>query len=88
MKIETYTMTNEELAGYLNSAIAVAASEMVKDGLIETPEQVTDRYLAVVPRKGRFARMFERLYDAKDEEGTAKITVVRVDSSAKEVQTK
>ena len=83
MKLETYTFTPEELAENMNNAVFAVAQRMVMDGLIQNVEQVTDRYLVLVVRKGRIARMFESLFDADDKEDMAKIAVVRVDNTVK-----
>lgn len=83
-----FTITDEELGKYLNSAIELAAHEMVRDGLIEKPEQVTDRYLALCVKKNGLARMFEYLFKQEADENTAVITVVRIDRAAKAEPTK
>ena len=72
-------ITNEDLQGYLNMTINLLAHEMVNDGLIANEEQITDRYLALVVQKGKFAKMFDDWFGKDEKAGVARLAVVRID---------
>lgn len=86
--MKMYSMTEEELSKYLNSALSLAANEMVKDGLITNTEQVTNRYLALVVQKNGLAKMFDYLFKGEESDDAASITVVRIDRTVKAEETK
>jgi hypothetical protein len=84
--ISFFEMTNEELQRYMNTTVSLLAQEMVKDGLITNADQITDRYLALIVNKGKFAKMFDRVFGTEEKEGAGRLMIVRVDNTDKEQQ--
>ena len=86
--ISYYSVTDDDLQQYMNIAISLAAEAAAQDGLVSDPKEITDRYLAVIVKKGTAARMFEKLFGSDDKEGATKIHILRVENKKKKEENK
>jgi len=73
-----FDFTKSELEHHLNMVMFLLAEEMVKDGMIEDTTEITDRYLAMVFERGTVAKMFQKLFQKKDDKDQARMAVIRV----------